>query len=66
MSIALSKAKKAFEENADRYLSARDGAAWNTNAGLLNLCKALEEMDAELAQIRKMITHVSQQVAQLR
>ena len=40
--MSFSKAKKAFKENGQRYLSSKDGAAWNTNAGLLNLCEALE------------------------
>jgi hypothetical protein len=33
----------AFRENKERYLSAKDGGTWNTNASLSNLCQALED-----------------------
>mgnify|MGYP001501964182 CR=1 FL=1 len=57
------KAKQAFTENAQRYLSSKkDGATWNTNAGLLNLTEALE---FELSQLRQSIQELEKQVQQL-
>jgi hypothetical protein len=56
------KAKKAFQENARQYLSAKDGHFWNTNAGLLNLCEALE---SELGDLQRKVHSLEQQVQNL-
>ena len=62
--MSFSKAKKAFKENGERYLSAKDGASWNTNAGLLNLTEAIaSEMD-DLQRRMKRIEQLLSQLAQ--
>ena len=53
------KAKQAFQENGKRYLTTKDGHLWNTNAGLLNLCEA---MDDEFSALKKKIRSLEQQL----
>ena len=62
--MSFRKAKDAFNENGRRYLSAKDGHHWNTNAGLLNLTTALEsalsDTQAQLARLEQRIQHLEQ------
>ncbi len=56
------KAKQAFRENGQVYLSTNDGHLWNTNAGLLNLCEALE---SELDDVRRKFRELEQKLQRI-
>jgi hypothetical protein len=61
--MSFDKAIRAFKENGTQFISAqRDGAAWNTNAGLLNLAEGLRDLESTMTQLQRDLHTLSQHV----
>jgi hypothetical protein len=62
--MSILDAEKAFKAAAKDLQQPDDRALWNMNAGFLHLCSALRTMERDIAQIDRMIGHVSRQIAE--
>ena len=65
--MSIHEAKKAFIETAQQYIDAdSDPVMWNLNAGLMNLCQAVEHLESMVRDLDEKISRVSQQIGQIR
>ncbi len=60
--MSIYEAEESYTAAGEILRSTEDRALWNMNAGFLHLCKALTQIQAQMAEIDRKIVHVSQQM----